>query len=214
MDSKILGVYPSSSGNEITVCTQRESYCITRRDFEDMGFSAEFDENEGAPLSEETLEQLDFLAKKLSCVKYAQYLLGFGDKSERALLLKLSSKGYEKEVCAGALDILKRNGVVDDTRLCAHKAALLFSEKHFGPYRLKKELCARGFDSKTVQDTLDSQNFDYSEGINLLFSKLARGKDLQDEKVKKKLFSKLNYYGYSYSDVSELFSEYAEDEDF
>lgn len=214
MELKILKVYPSSSGNEITLCTQGESFCITRRDFEDLGFSPDFDENVGMSLPEDMLEQLDLCAKKLSCVKYAQYLLGFGDKSEKALLLKLTAKGYEKDVAKEATELLKRNGIIDDSRLCEHKMRLLFAEKHFGPYRLKKELSARGFDANTVQSVLDACELDFEEGLFTLFKKVSSRLDPKDAKQRKKIFSKLSSYGYSYGEISALLCEYEDAEDF
>lgn len=159
-------------------------------------------ENEALLPEEFDEEILDFMSRKLSCVKYGAYLLEFGDKSKKTLASKMQIKGYDKEICLAALDVLEKSGIIDDDRLCLNKLKALATEKLYGPYRLKAELLKKGFTSKQIEIAMDEAELDYDESISRLVDKFVSRGFCTDRKSIDSLKNKLSRYGYSYESIS------------
>lgn len=215
----ITYISKTQSGNEITIKTDLGYFDISKADAGQ--FFAEFfdsDIEEAAChlplfLENNAAGRLVVLSEKLACIKYAVYLLGISDKSERQLRTKLMEKGYKPEVCDMALDVLKRNGYVSDERFCRRKCEILANSKLFGRRRIISELVQKGISSDLCSQIIDELEIDFEENLGQLFEKLTRSKDINflDRKEVKKFSDKLLRYGYSYYEIKDVLDAYLED---
>ena len=204
----ITSINLSAGENEVFIYgSEGEKFRISAADAKRAGVYKFIEAPELLP-EEADEEMLDFMTKKLSCVSYAAYLLEFGDKSKKALTMKLKTKGYDADVCEAALDILEKNGIIDDERLCASKLTTLAKSKLYGPYRLKAELINKGFSSSQIENALDDAELDFDELLRKLVEKLTVRGFPEDEKGLSSLKSKLSRYGYGYDSISDALSEY------
>lgn len=210
MDYMILTAAIVSTGeNEIILYgSEGEKYRISLADCKRIGLYRYVENPELLP-EEIDGQMLEFLSKKLSCVKYAVYLLEFGDKSRKALMMKLKSKGYDEDTCEAAMDVLEKNGVVDDERLCGQKLVSLANAKFYGPYRLKSELMKKGFTSRQVDIAFDDAEIDFDDLLERLVGKLTLRGFPEDDKSYLALKNKLIRYGYSYESVSSVLEKFS-----
>lgn len=201
----------SSGENEIILYGScDEKYRISVADARRVGVYR-YVENPDLLPEEADEEMLEFLSKKLSCVKYAVYLLEFGDKSAKALVMKLKSKGYETDICEAAMSVLETSGIINDERLCAEKLLSLANSKLYGPYRLKTELMKKGFSSRQIDIAFDDAEIDFDELLEKLVIKLTKRCIPEDEKACSTLKNKLIRYGYNYESVSSVLEKIRSD---
>lgn len=210
---EILHISQSDSGNEYSLRCDDGVYKVTRADFVSLFGGA--DVKVPVALTDEQSERLTFLCEKFGAMKYALYLLGFSDKSEKALLRKMREKKYSDTACREALEVLKKNGCLNDASSCARKCELLASGKLYGPRRIISELIAKGYTRECVREALDGIEIDFEDNLKKLFKKLTRGKAPRGRDEKNKLFAKLARYGYGYDSIKACFYElYDENEEY
>ena len=199
--------YASLRGNEMTfVNEQKEKFTLSLADAKKTGLYRYAEHPELLP-DEADDDMLIFLSAKMSCIRYAAYLLGFGDKTRKALSQKLRLKGYEPDVCEAAFAVLEQNGLLNDERLCAEKLNALATGKLYGPRRIKSELIAKGFSVSQAQNALDEAKIDFDGLLEKLVEKLTRRGLPEDEKAFASLKNKLVRYGYDYDSVSHALAE-------
>ncbi len=205
----LVKAYASVGGNEITfVADTAEKYTLSLSDARKVGLYRYVEYPEELP-AEADEEMLTFLSQKMSCIRYASYLLGFGDKSKKALSLKLKTKGYERDVCEAAIAVLESNGLVDDDRLCDAKVKSLAEGKLYGPRRIKSELIAKGFSSSQAENALDEADIDFDALLYKLVEKLSRHSGIpEDEKELQTFKNKLVRYGYGFDQITRTLRDF------
>lgn len=204
----ITSINLSAGENEVFIYgSEGEKFRISVADAKRAGVYKFIESPELLP-EEADEEMLDFMTKKLSCVSYAAYLLEFGDKSKKALTMKLKAKGYDVDVCEAALNVLEKNGIIDDERLCSSKLVSIANAKCYGPYRLKAELINKGFSSRQIENAFDDAEIDFDELLRTLVEKLTVRGFPEDEKGLSSLKNKLSRYGYGYDSISSVLGEY------
>ncbi len=215
----ILSITFTESGNQATLRTDRGYFDMTRADL--LAFLASFAGEDvrdavrpGAELDflplyveEDAESELEALAEKLKAIKYASYILGIGDKSEKQLRMKLKTKGYSNRAIDSSFEVLRRNGYLCDEKTCKRKCELLANGKLFGRRRIISELMAKGYAYSLCERTVDEAQIDFEENLELLYEKISRGENLLDWEQKKKISDKLLRYGYSYDEVNYLFDK-------
>ncbi|MBR5527889.1 MAG: regulatory protein RecX [Clostridia bacterium] len=213
----ILSVCKSESGNEVTLKTDSGYFNISKADYacflkDSVGTAdiSEFEEHLPIFIPESAVNELEFFAEKLKAIKYAMYILGIGDKSEKQLREKLKLKSYSPRACDEAISVLKKNEYISDERYCARKCEILANTKLFGKYRIISELFAKGISRSLCERVLEECEIDFEENLNTLFEKLTDGEIPETREQKKKISDKLLRYGYSYDEVSELFFRYGD----
>ncbi|MBR4979680.1 MAG: regulatory protein RecX [Clostridia bacterium] len=212
----ITGAFLSEGGKEFIIYDEeRQKYVISVADAKKTGLYKLCENEDNLPYEAgaEESENIAFLARKMSCVKYALYLIEFSDKSRKTLLTKLKAKGYEKEVCDAALEVLESNKVVDDERLCAKKLQRIAETKFYGRYRIKNELIKAGFSPETVENAFEEAEIDFDELIEKLAEKLLKGKKIKSTPEYAKFVSKLQRYGYSYENIKRTLDNYIDFEE-
>ena len=215
----ILNITFTESGNQATLRTDYGYFDITRADLSQflskyLGDDVKDAVRPGSELDflplyveEEAQSELEAYGEKLKAIKYASYILGIGDKSEKQLRLKLKTKGYSSQATDSAFEVLRRNGYLDDERSCKRKCEILAKSKLFGRRRIISELMAKGYAYPLCERTLDEAEIDFEENLSLLYEKISKGEDLTDWEQKKKISDKLLRYGYSYDEINCLFDD-------
>ncbi len=204
----IKGADFSAGGNEVYLYDESGSkYALSVSDAKKTGTYKYAEDNSLLP-AEEDDEMIVFLSRKLSCIRYASYLLEFSDKSKKTLVTKLRQKGYEKDVCDAAVATLEKNGIIDDDNLCRRKLEAMAREKYYGPYRLKGELIKKGFSSDVIENAIEDADIDFDELLEKLVQKLTRRANITDIKELNLLKNKLVRYGYGYESVKEAVEPY------
>lgn len=202
----------SDKGGEYKIYTDMGEYRISAADYRALGLPS-LDKQDGYPccITVDDDLQLDFLAEKLRAVKYLMYLLGFSDKSKKALLIKLKDKEYSERACTEALALVEKNGLVNEAEICSRKVAVYARSKGFGPYRIRQELKAKGFADTAIRQALDDTDVDFEEVLEKLCRKLISRKGITE---KNKLFQSLSRYGYGYGDIKQVAGKCLEDVEF
>ena len=220
----ILNITFTESGNQATLRTDCGYFDITRADLSEflLRFSDDDVRQSARPgneldflplyVEEEAYEALLQYSEKLKAIKYASYILGIGDKSEKQLRQKLKTKGYSTHAIDSSFEVLRRNGYLDDERSCKRKCELLAKGKLFGRRRIISELMAKGYPFALCESAVDDAEIDFEENIALLYEKISKGEDLSDWEQKKKISDKLLRYGYSYDEINCLFDGIASQE--
>ena len=215
----ILNITFTESGNQATLRTDRGYFDVTRADLaaflaDSLGEDVRDRVRPGAELDflplyvdDGVSELLEALAEKLKAIKYASYILGIGDKSEKQLRQKLKTKGYSANAIDSAFEVLRRNGYLCDKKTCKRKCELLANGKLFGRRRIISELMAKGYPYSLCESTVDNAQIDFEENLELLYEKISKGENLLDWEQKKKISDKLLRYGYSYDEVTCLFDK-------
>ena len=201
----------SAGGNEYTVYTSLGKFRISGADYRSLGIPQVGEDGESVFPCEIHIpydEYLQFLADKLGAVRYLEYLLNFGDKSEKVLLRKLKEKEYSPEVSEKALELLKKYGVVDEESVCEKKVARYASEKMYGPKRIRNELLSKGFTRDAIDTALERTEVDFGEALDALCKKLVTRLKITD---RKKLTDRLLRSGYGYGEVKKAVDKYLSD---
>lgn len=209
----ILKSYISKGGNEVTLeCEFREKYTITLADAKRLGFADLSQED--FPIEFSNDEQIEFLSHKLKAIKYASYLLGFSDKSEKALRRKMKEKEYSAEVIDEALCVMRESGIICDENLCLKKYISIANSKLYGPHRIKNELFAKGFSSEDIKNAEKSVDIDFELLLRDLCDKLLScGKiDLSDRQQLTKFKAKLSRYGYGFETINTVLNDFSEND--
>ncbi len=201
----------SDRGGEYKIYTDIGEFRISAADYRQLGLPS-LEKEDGYPCGIRVLSEnhLEFLAEKLSAVKYLSWFLTFGDKSEKALIAKLKEKEFSPEAAQAATELLKKNGILDETAICTRKIRAYAETKGFGPYRIKRELKAKGFTDYSIRAAFElaENEIDFGEVLEKLCKKLVVRKKITD---KNKLTSSLSRYGYGYSDIKEVIGKYIND---
>lgn len=202
----ITGAHFSTGGAEVVLYSENaEKYVVSLADAKKTGLYKYAEDDSLLPFEADN-EMLEFLSQKMKCIKYAVYLLEFGDKSRKTLFQKLKTKGYERDVCEAALAVLEKNGLVNDEKLCLDKLVSMARGKLYGPYRLKGELIKKGFSREQAEAAFDEAELDFDELLDELVEKLTKRGVPENEKELAAFKNKLIRYGYSYDSVSDKLS--------
>lgn len=200
----IAQVSLSAGGGEVFLTGENgENAVISLADARKVGLIRYADHPEELP-AEADGEMIAFLARKFACVKYGVYLLGFSDKSRRAVNDKMRQKGYEEDVREAALTVLEASGVIDDGRLCASRVRALAESKRYGPRRIKTELMAKGFPSGVVDVSLDDAAIDWFENALAAAKGLIRRKKPETREEIGAFKQKLARMGYGYDTINDV----------
>ncbi len=205
----IVKSYISKGGSEVTLeCEFKEKYTITRADAKRLGFLELSDDDFPVEFTDDAL--IEFLSHKLKAIKYASYLLGFSDKSERILRQKMREKEYSTEVIDEALAVLREGGIISDQNLCLKKYLSIANSKLYGPGRIKSELFAKGFSAEDIKKAESTADIDFDKLCAQMCEKLLRSgrTNLSDRKERDKLKAKLLRYGYSFDSINSALSNF------
>ena len=177
--------------------TDRETFTVSSSQYLTLGISK-------GESDEEKYDEVLHAAEVWSAVKKGVSLLGYGSCSEKALRMKLVGKGFDREICAEAVEKIVAMGLL---RACddALREAQRQAEKLWGRRRIIAELYRKGYDAEAVasaMQALDDSCIDYAENCARLISRSYR-RALTDPDGQKKIYAALMRYGYSPSEIKQ-----------
>ena len=183
-----------------------ESFVISAQAFADIGVSK-------GECTRELYELLEREGKIYAAYKRGMYILGFGAYSEKALLRKLLSKGFEKEAAQSAVERIRQKGFIDD-RQTAVRDAQRCASKLWGERRIRAYLSQRGYSAELCDGALialEEQGVCFDD----ICVELIRSRYLplpEDKKEKQKLIAALLRYGYSLSQIQSALAKISAEE--
>ena len=113
---------------------------------------------------------------------------------------KLYSKGFHKDAVEYAIGVVSSYGYLNDEEYA--KTFVENGSRSKGSYRLKREMQLKGVSEEDLNVALSElSEEDECAMAKILATKYLKGKNLEDEKTKEKLFRHLISRGYSYGVV-------------
>lgn len=159
-------------------------------------------------ISRERFDEIERAADICKAYKKGLFLLGYGATSEKNLIYKLKSKGFDSDISAEAAKMLLDKGYIrenDDAERIAEQCL----SKLWGRKRIIAHLFSKGFSDnavKGVDEYLDEVDF-VSNCARLIKRDHKRQLDAairqKDRTEMNKLFSSLVRMGYSFSEIKE-----------
>lgn len=198
----ISAIYRDDNSNEAVVVCNGDSYRITVRDLETVGFE------EGDTVSEDDVEFLTEAVERLSCIKKAFDFLSYGDLSEKQLRDKLSRK-FPKELSASVAELFVERGYVDDAELAKRYAETFYEFKNMGVNRIRNELYRRGISRENIENAIEKYEYeDQSDRIKEFILKKYDVTRMNDIKYKQKVYAGAVRAGFSGTDVGDVIRDF------
>ncbi len=196
-------------GAEAAVCvelvsgekSQRIKGSITAPMLAELGFGLRGDPFE---IDRETCEVLLDCMKLTSAIKKGLSLLAFSRNTARMMKRKLKQKGFSDEIARRAAEYLVAHGYIDEQSDAELAVESMAKRNLYGPNRIKSALYEKGFPAEVIAEALALCEIDFYEICYKRLQKL--GGSSSDAEGKKKLVSRLMYYGFSYDHIREATS--------
>ena len=205
MTVSITSMIALSGGEEIRVCFEtvsdggkdcvRERFTISSKQYLEMGLSK-------GECSTDVYDLVAYASEVWSAVKRGMSILSCCACSEKALRMKLVSKGFSKESAAQAVGNLVASGALraeDDAILTAQKMV----DKLWGKKRIIAGLYEKGYSQKAIGAALaalEDNQVNYVENCRALIEK--RYSELpKNASETQKMISSLGRYGYTLSEI-------------
>jgi SOS response regulatory protein OraA/RecX len=211
MDIRITSICARSGGEETEICfvltspsgehSSRESFIISSSRYLTLNI-------EIGVSDEEQYDTVSREAEVWSATKKALFLLGYGSCSEKALKIKLVSKGFDKEIAAKAVQALSNRGLLrenDDAVRVAEKMLC----KLWGKKRIISGLYEKGYSAEAVSNAinaLENNEVDFVANCKKLID-TKYSFDPNDKQSVSKVFSALMRYGYTASEIKQAMCE-------
>lgn len=151
-------------------------------------------------------DHFDFLIRenqKYHIKKKAFSLIARRLHSASEIRMKLRQKKYDKELVEEVINDLSANKYIDDKKFADEFADEKIRLKLWGKSKIKNELMKRGIDLQIISDVLDEkfqEGNDINNAVELAEKKFntLRGRNLEEIKLKQKLYAFLSARGYDY----------------
>ena len=150
-------------------------------------------------ISGEQLTEFKLLSARYLALEKAVEILSRRQMSSGELKKKLSEKKFEEDICEYCSAWAQRNGFIDDARY-AEVVVKHYSQKGFGPAKIKAELSKRLVNREFWEDALNSQEPDTSVIDRLVSSKI---KDPDDKNQIMKVSAFLQRRGFTWEEIKE-----------
>jgi regulatory protein len=145
--------------------------------------------------------------------QYAFLLLKYRDRSEKEMLLRLARKGFGEESSAAVVEYLKLKGFIDDERFASSLKRTAVEQRSLGRQGVVQYLLTKGINSGLAKETA-GEDADYIEtAVGLVERKMRQLNGLDDETIKRRLWSALARKGYSLDVIKKAMKRYYEIED-
>ena len=205
MTVSIISITAMNAGEDVRVSfetvndssTERvlDSFIISSKQYFKLGL-------EKGQCELETYDEVAYGAEVWRAVKRGTLLLGYGAYSEKALLVKLVSKGFDKKCAADAVEELVSRGLLcaaDD----ATREAQRMADKFWGKKRITSALYDKGYSSDAVVSAIErlvESEVDFVDNCRALIEKRYAAIP-DDPRERQKVFASLQRYGYSLSEI-------------
>jgi regulatory protein len=166
--------------------------------------------NENMEVSENFLDEIINECEVTKAYNYALHVLGSKDYTTNEILKKLRQKEYSEETINKIICKLKNYGIVDDEKYINKYVSDCLNLKKYGTKKILFNLKIKGIQPEKIDNTLISNETQYSNAYSLALKKL---KFIGDKPNKKeKIFRYLLSKGYDYDLINnvlrEIFNEF------
>lgn len=181
---------------------QREKYLLSSKLFADLGIKLGI--CDGA-----VFDAVCHASKVYAAEKRGLNILGFGSCSEKALYLKLVSRGFAKDIAAEAVEHISALGYMNSDGDALREAQRCVS-KHWGLRRIAAHLRSKGYPDESVKNaiyTLEDEGVDFSElcleRLRTTYTELP-----SDREELRKIVAALSRYGFSTSEIRDAMKKF------
>ena len=139
-----------------------------------------------------------------ACAKaYTYNMIARKARTVKEVREKLYEKGYHKDAVEYAIKQVSSYGYLNDEDFA--KNYVENAIRHKGSFRLRQELKLKGVSEEEINLALEDVEFDdqFSSALTLS-KKYLKGKNLEEEKVREKLFRYLVQRGYGYDVIKKV----------
>ena len=209
MTLEISSIFSASAGEEIHVTftvtddsgtnAEKRTFVISAKQYLELGIAK-------GECSTEVFESVSCASDVWMAIRKGISLLSYGTCSEKALLMKLVSKGFSKEIALEAAQEIMCMGLINpdgDALRHAQKQA----QKLWGKKRIISSLYEKGYSAQSVasaMQALEDEGIDYVSSCKKLIRK-KYGTVPNDPKERQKLTAALQRYGYTLSEIKESY---------
>ena len=167
----------------------------------------------GAELDDAFFQEFLKACDKTAAKEYLLGLLSRGSKTEKEARNKLYQKGFRKESIKMAIEFAKQYKYIEDRQYA--NAYVQTNKQGKGTFRIKAELKQKGVSDEIIAEATEELQETEKESALAVGARYARGKDLNDRKVKEKLMRHLASRGFAYDVMREVLAKLgANTEDF
>lgn len=206
---EIVSVGRTANGNvSVALCvsdgenSERAEFVLLKRLFDGLDISV--GEIDGALMSD-----IEYYSQVTRAYSSAYASFAYSPSSLRALKQKLVAKGFSRDVCNGAMELVESDGIIVESDVAVRRAEI-YSQKLWGRRRILAKLREDGFSGGSVSDA-DGRlsEVDFEETcLRALQKKSPRGIP-DDKKELDKLCAYLSRQGFSPTEIRAALKRYA-----
>lgn len=150
----------------------------------------------------EMLPEVEYYAEVTEAYFSACSSFAYTPSSMRGLVKKLIVKGYDRDICEAAIEIVRLRGFVDESDIAVRRAQL-FLEKRWGRSRIFAKLREEGFAESAFEAVKEFlEDVDFSENCAALILRKFGGVP-EDRRERDLMVASLTRTGYSSVDIRE-----------
>lgn len=152
--------------------------------------------------TQECYDAVSMVAQLDQAVEKGLHLLGYGSSSRRALVRKLTERGFSQEIAAAAAEELCRQGYLNEEAQAVREAERCV-EKLWGEKRIVVALRAKGYSSESIKRalfTIEDEEVDFEEVCAERIRRYMRELP-SDPRERQKWMAALSRYGFSASQI-------------
>lgn len=150
----------------------------------------------------------DFENNRENALKYAFRLLGYRDRSEKAMLEKLIQKGFSEKVAEETVIYLKDKGFIDDRRFAGILKTDAIERKYLGRRGTRAYLINKSISGDIADEILGDEDNYLDTAKNLVEKKLRSLKAYDEETIKRRLWGMLARRGFSYGTINKALKSF------
>lgn len=162
---------------------------------------------EGDCLSDADIHNLLLLEERKTAKDSALRLLAHRDRSEKEIQDKLKQLNYLKETIDWVLSELKQMKLLDDAQFAHTFVKTKMINKPMGEYLLRRELQQKGIGEESIALAIEAAFQDRDQvtiAKELAEKQLQKYRNLDEKKIKKRLFDFLMRRGFSWDIIQEI----------
>lgn len=142
--------------------------------------------------------------------EFALRLLARKDYSQAEMRQKLGQKGFSLTEIENVLHKLSTHQLLNDLRYAQNLANFYGKQKFWGPWRIKHKLKEKGIGPDLAEEVVAQEEkiFPAEERLKKLLEKKLKNRNLSEfsNQELKKLANQLYRYGYSWEEITNIFS--------
>ena len=163
----------------------------------------------GKELNKEEIIKIEQEDERERAFSYILYQLGFGAKTEKELRQKMNKQKYGEEAQNYAIQKASEYDYVNDIEYCENFINQHKNLSGWGEQKIISALIAKGIKRDIIKEKID-EFYGYDEQFNNAYKEakkkisLLKNKDIDERKIRQKLYMFLGGKGYSYDVIQDV----------